>query len=54
MQENENYQQRGFGRFLDTVLSNYGKLITIQNAFEHFDIRFGNRKRFSPSSGWFG
>jgi hypothetical protein len=24
IQENENYQQRGFGKFLDTVLSNYG------------------------------
>jgi hypothetical protein len=29
IQENENYQQRGFENFLDTVLSNYGKLITI-------------------------
>jgi hypothetical protein len=31
IQENENYRQRGFGRFLDTVSSNYGKLIAMKN-----------------------
>ena len=25
IQENENYRQRGFEKFLDMVLSNYGK-----------------------------
>ena len=38
--------REGYEKFLDTVLSNYGKLITIQYACVHLIIRFGNRKRF--------
>jgi hypothetical protein len=53
MQENENYRQRGFGTSLDTVLSNYRRMITSKNACEHLVIRYGDRKRFSSSSGWF-
>jgi hypothetical protein len=33
IQENENYRQRGFEKFLDTVLSNYGRIISISNIY---------------------
>jgi hypothetical protein len=32
----KNHRQRRYGKVLDTVSGNYGKLITIQNACEHF------------------
>ena len=46
VQVKENYQQSEHQRVCDMVLSNYGKLITIQYACVHLIIRFGNRKRF--------